>query len=251
MSVKVSSWVWHGDETADLAGNEMILLLALADVAADDGRCVYLTEDDDLTYAGLATKARVDRRTVIRLVAKLRDRGLLQQTRGTRGQPNEFAIAVPWRKGDKLSPVDSVTSATDSVTSATLFGDNDSTHSSYRRKDVDVTPVVPFGDQVEALWILWPSTRRSTRKVVERALRAALKSNPWESILEAARVHTAIWLTWPDADVQYVPLLSTWLNQERWTGAPPQPRGGKLSTIDAGRAADEILARRERQAVGA
>jgi hypothetical protein len=139
MSVKVSSWVWHGDETAELSGNEMILLLALADVAADDGRCVYLTDDDDLTYAGLARKARVDRRTVIRLVARLRERGLLLQTKGTRGQQNVFAIAVPWRRGDKLSPVDSVTSETDSVTTETGFGDNADNHSSYRRKDVDVS----------------------------------------------------------------------------------------------------------------
>lgn len=33
MSVKVSSWVWHGDECAELNGNELILMLALADVA--------------------------------------------------------------------------------------------------------------------------------------------------------------------------------------------------------------------------
>ncbi|MDF2916598.1 MAG: hypothetical protein K0S70_815 [Microbacterium sp.] len=234
MSVKVSSWVWHGDETAELAGNEMILLLALADVAADDGRCVYLVEGDDLTYAGLARKARVDRRTVIRLVSKLRDRGLLLQTKGTRGQPNEFAIAVPWRRGDKLSPVDSVTSGTDLVTPETGFGDNADNHSSYRRTDVDVTPVVPKADPVveafEQAWAMWPSPRRGTRKKTEPAFRGAVRAIGGlagiSDLLAAIARDVAVWRTWPAADVQYVPLLSTWLNQERWTAAPPLPRSG-------------------------
>lgn len=234
MSVKVSSWVWHGDETAELAGNEMILLLALADVAADDGRCVYLTEDDDLTYAGLAKKARVDRRTVIRLVAKLRERGLLEQTKGTRGQPNAFAIAVPWRRGDKLSPVDSVTSETDAVTPETLFGDNADNHSSYRRKDVDVTPVVPIGDAVvdafDRAWAMWPTPRRGTRKRAEPAFRGAVRAIGGlagiPDLLAAIERDVAVWRSWPSADVQFVPLLPTWLNQERWTAAPPLPRSG-------------------------
>ena len=117
------------------------------------------------------------------------------------------------------------------------------------------TPVVPTGDGVEgkldAIWSLWPTSRRSTRKVVDRSLRAALKTADWLTIIDAAESHTQVWETWPATDLQYVPLLSTWLNQERWTGARPQPRGGRLSTIDAGRAADEILARQQHLAVGA
>lgn len=96
MSVKVSSWVWHGEETSHLAGNEMILMLALADVADDNGRCRYLADDDDLTYDGLARKVRVDRRTIERLIPKLRKEGLLSMQRGSKTRPNEFTIVVPW-----------------------------------------------------------------------------------------------------------------------------------------------------------
>lgn len=96
MSVKVSSWVWHSEECAELAGNEMILLLALADVADDNGRCRFLAEDDDLSYAGLAKKVRVDKRTIERLIPKLRNRGLLAQVKGTKTRPNEFRVLVPW-----------------------------------------------------------------------------------------------------------------------------------------------------------
>lgn len=260
MSVKVSSWVWHGDETAELAGNEMILLLALADVADDNGRCRFMTDDDDLTYGGLARKARVDRRTIERLIPKLRARGLVDHSRGTKSTPNEFTIRVPWGRSstDNLSgngSVDSPTPVRDSPTAVHAFTDNGDNHSSYRRNDVDVTPVVPAGDDVaeklEELWSLWPSSRRSTRKVVERSLRAALKVGRWVSVISAARAHVEVWATWPPADVQYVPLLSTWLNQERWTGAAPMPRGGRLSTVDAGRAADAILAQQEQLAVSA
>lgn len=117
------------------------------------------------------------------------------------------------------------------------------------------TPVVPAGAGIEkkldAIWSLWPASRRSTRKVVERSLRTALKAADWLTIIDVAESHTQVWETWPVSDVQFVPLLSTWLNQERWTGAVPQPRGCKLTTIDAGRAADEILARQEQAAVSA
>ncbi len=41
MSVKVSSWVWHDVRAAQVKGNEMLALLALADVADDDGRCRF------------------------------------------------------------------------------------------------------------------------------------------------------------------------------------------------------------------
>lgn len=96
MSVKVSSWVWHGDETGGLSGNEMILMLALADVADDNGRCRYLADDDDLSYDGLARKVRVDRRTIERLIPKLRAEGLLSMQRGSKSRSNEFTIVVPW-----------------------------------------------------------------------------------------------------------------------------------------------------------
>lgn len=105
MSVKVSSWVWHGDECGELMGNELVLMLSLADVADDNGRCRYLADEDDLTYDGLARKVRVDRRTIERLIPKLRGMGLLTMQRGSKSRPNEFTIVVPWATAstDKVS----------------------------------------------------------------------------------------------------------------------------------------------------
>jgi hypothetical protein len=149
MSVRVSSWVWH-EASETIAGNELVLLLALADVADDQGRCRFVEEG--LTYDALAVKVRVSKRTVIRLVAELRERGVIDQVRGAKGRPNEFRVVVPWASGsgDKLAPnavsgaADSVTSESDSVTDATGFGDNSDSRTSLIREDVDVD-----GDVVE------------------------------------------------------------------------------------------------------
>lgn len=262
MSVKVSSWVWHGEETAGVAGNEMILLLALADVADDNGRCRFMTDDDDLTYGGLARKVRVDRRTIERLIPKLRDRGLLQHTRGTRTQANEFTILVPWATADNLSGnvrPPSPTAVRDSPTAGTTFPDTVSGDSSLIRIDVDVPPVVPVGDAAdeafERLWNLWPTHRRGTRKKSGSSFRSALKVvggvRSVDVILDAAEAHCSVWRSWPESDAQYVPSMTTWLNQERWTAEPPMPRTGRLSAVDAGRRAAELLAEHDRLAVGA
>lgn len=79
----------------------------------------------------------------------------------------------------------------------------------------------------DELWALWPSSRRGTRKKVASALRSAVKVvgvRNVELILAAARDHVAVWVTWPEADQTFVPELTTWLNQERWTAAAPMPR---------------------------
>lgn len=143
MSVKVSSWVWH-EAPQDIAGNELILMLALADVADDQGRCRFVDDEAALTYEGLAEKVRVDRRTIERLIPKLRARGVLGHFKGVKGRPNEFAVLVPWAKksadilsGSRYSEgVDSPTAVQDSPTASTEFTDNSDSRSSLKRIDV-------------------------------------------------------------------------------------------------------------------
>lgn len=139
MSTRVSSWVWH-DAPKTVTGNDLIVLLALADVADDNGRCRYMTDDEGLTYRSLERKARVSKSTVIRTVARLREQGLIDQIRGAKGRPNEFRVLVPWASstGVNLTPKasDSVSSVTDSVSSEDVFGVNSDDRSSYRRIDV-------------------------------------------------------------------------------------------------------------------
>lgn len=262
MSVKVSSWVWHGEETADLAGNEMILLLALADVADDNGRCRFMTDDDDLTYGGLARKARVDRRTIERLIPKLRMRGLLNHSKGTKSKPNEFTILVPWAQSstDKLSGqagADSPTAGTHSPTPLLGFPDNGDNHSSYRRIDVvtssssEVADAPLRADVAEILDLLDAEIERNggrkpsrTQKNIDAARLLLDRDGRTVDQVSAA-------IRWCQADEFWRSnILSMSKLRDKYEQLRLQAaRGRRMSTVDAGRAADALLAQREQLAV--
>lgn len=215
MSVKVSSWVWHGDETGELSGNEMILLLALADVADDNGRCRFLAEDEDLSYASLSRKARVSRSTLIRLLSRLREAGLVEQARGVKGKPNEFRIAVPWASGfgSNLKPngSDEVSKPTDEVSSATGFGVIPDGHSS-----IDVLNVVDVTVTFDSFWAIWP--KKNAKKDAAAAWAAAVKKAAPEVIVAAARAYVES--PYRPA-LQFIPYGASWLRGERWNDPAP------------------------------
>ena len=83
MSVRVSSWVW---QHSGAAGNDLLLLLALADVADDNGRCWP-------SVAHLADKTKLSRATVQRRLKALREAGKIV-TRGQRGTSNVYGIVL-------------------------------------------------------------------------------------------------------------------------------------------------------------
>ena len=230
MSVKVSSWVWHGEETAEISGNEMILLLALADVADDNGRCRFVADDDDLTYPTLARKARVSTRTIIRMIASLRESGLLDQVKGTKSRPNEFQIMVPWAQafGDNLAQNESgsgdslAPNIADSVTPVTLFGDNPGARSSLKRIDVvngDLTFL--------SFWQVYP--RKAGKEAARRAFEKAVKSASVHEVLDGARRFAAD----PNLpEKQYIPHPATWLNAGRWDDEPLPARDRPVGPRD-------------------
>ncbi|WP_374230873.1 helix-turn-helix domain-containing protein [Humibacter sp. RRB41] len=201
--MKVSSWVWHDSATAKLNGNEMILLLALADVADDNGRCRFMANEDDLTYDGLARKVRVDRRTIERLIPSLRHRGLLTHAKGSKSRPNEFAIAVPWAQTstDKVSG-----NGSDSPTAESLFPDTVSVHTSLIR--IDVNPVT---DAFDSFWSMYP--RKVAKEGARSAFVKAAKRVGSEVILEGARRFAAD----PNLpEKKFIPHPMTWLNRGSW-----------------------------------
>lgn len=103
MSIKVMTWIW---DNADAKGSELLLLLALADFAADDGYCWP-------TISTLAEKTRLSERQVFRLLQKLEDAGELTVIRGRRN--NRYIVNTDkaqeriekvfrFRTGDKMAP---------------------------------------------------------------------------------------------------------------------------------------------------
>lgn len=88
MSVRVSDWVWR---ESGAKGNDLLLLLALADQSDDKGRCWPSVQH-------LADKTRLSRATVQRRLHALRDSGLIT-TEARAGGSNlyhfTFAVAIP------------------------------------------------------------------------------------------------------------------------------------------------------------
>lgn len=83
------------------------------------------------------------------------------------------------------------------------------------------TPIVPAerGDDMDAVWFAYPSWRRGSRKPVEASLRSAIKRGAKVTdILEGIRRAVAFWpKTSKEPRSNFIPNLTTFLNQARWT----------------------------------
>jgi DNA-binding transcriptional MocR family regulator len=85
MSIKVMNWVWEHSPTK---GTELLMLLAIADNAADDGGNAFPS------IRTLARKTRLDDRTVQRIVRKLAEQGQLAVVERGGREPNRYAILM-------------------------------------------------------------------------------------------------------------------------------------------------------------
>lgn len=115
MSIKIMTMVFDRYENG---GGEMLLALALADHAADDGTKVYPS------IKALAEKTRQSERTVQYQLRRMEESGwliLVNNGNGGRNQTREYRISPEWIKGANLAPVQSTTEkgATDDIKGAT------------------------------------------------------------------------------------------------------------------------------------
>ena len=86
MSILVMSRIW---ESRKYEGNQLLLLLALADFASDDGGDVFPSVEK------MAAKTRASRRTVQRNLRQLEDEGVLIEVRpASRRFPAEYRIVL-------------------------------------------------------------------------------------------------------------------------------------------------------------
>lgn len=181
---------------------------------------------------GLVKSGPEGRDAIKAALVELKDAGYLQvsQTRGDGGRWNE----VEYELCDPSTADGFSVTGGSAANGSAASGQSAPKNTIYQEDQQE--------ELLSILWSMWPSSRRSTKKVVERALRSALKVTDAPTLIETVKQHTDVWAGWPASEQQYVPLLSTWLNQERWTGALPQPRAGaRLSALDTGRAADALL----------
>lgn len=85
MSIKVTTWVW---EEAAASGADLLILLAIADTANDEGVAWP-------SKASLLRKTRVGANTLDRRLKALRDAGLLLREERA-GTSNLYRLPVPW-----------------------------------------------------------------------------------------------------------------------------------------------------------
>jgi len=88
MSIKIMNWVW---EYSTAKGSELLLLLAIADAADDQGRNAFPS------ISTLSGKTRMSRRTVQRLVVKLESDGHLRLSRAGGRRANTYEVV--WGEG--------------------------------------------------------------------------------------------------------------------------------------------------------
>lgn len=99
MSIYAMERVWR---RYPVGGGEMLLALALADIAHDDGRLMV-----ERSVTALATKTRQNERSVRRQLARMVETGWLEQVKagGTaRGQIAVYRISKAWLDGAELKP---------------------------------------------------------------------------------------------------------------------------------------------------
>ena len=214
MSTKVTTWVWHSDRTAHLRGNAFVALLALADIADDDGHVVY-AKGAKRTQEALAKKARMSVATFRRMTGDLAEQGLLSVSRESQRTENEYRIAVTAQpERSDLSGQ----SAHSYERSQRSLGERSSNITPLiGRSDIKDIPRVPF----EAFWDVWP--RKDGKANARRAWDRAVKRAEPEVIVAAAREYAES----PDRPpLQFVPHGATWLNGDRWEDPAPMPREG-------------------------
>ncbi|MBA8825315.1 hypothetical protein FHX42_002666 [Saccharopolyspora lacisalsi] len=85
MSGKVMTWVWERSPTK---GTELLMLLAIADNASDDGTDAFPS------VRTLARKTRLDERTVQRVIRRLTDEGHLRVEKEGGRKSNRYAVLM-------------------------------------------------------------------------------------------------------------------------------------------------------------
>jgi hypothetical protein len=123
------------------------------------------------------------------------------------------------------------------------------------REEAEEEPIVeadPISAGFERVFKSWPATRRVRKTAAKAWVKAAatVGAEKLERLIWVTEQHGTRYRTWATSEQTFVPHLTTWLNQERWTMPLPEAsRGQKQSTVEHGRNVDQILRDREAAAV--
>lgn len=229
----VPNWVIRD---TDLDAYELLVLVALLNRADHAGRC----------WPGIkliAKEARCSERKVGQALDSLEKRGLVNRIPqykddGSR-TANQYVVQPFTPRTADTTPLHAV--------------HHPPAHGAYkedtREEDTrEVTPIVPkpsadqgLEDMLDGLfsraWSGWPNkkSKQPARKSFGKALRSpSWLGRPRTDLVEVILRFGGAYSSWPEPERRFVPMLSTWLNQERWTDPLPESRGqGKFQQVQS------------------
>lgn len=240
-------------ESSAVSLHDYAVLIVLMKHARTSGQC-------HPGFATIAKQARVSRDTVKRSLRSLEERGLISIERrrvGTKNLPNLYTLHVePDRVGadsthsDRSDPrrvgADSTQVGADSTQGWVLTAPlTRLTNESHERDSADAaddvhmsaieivdSPGVSGLDldaSFDAVWSAWP--KKTSKKTARAKFTAAARRHPRGALglAEHAAAHARAYVQ-NAHPVQYVPMLSTWLNGDRWNDPLPGPR--RTSLVD-------------------
>lgn len=241
------AWVWANSPAE---GIDRLVLLAIADQAADDGGNAWPS------VSTIASKAKVSERTVQRSVRRLAERGelVVQETAGKHGV-NVYRVVMECQPvtpsdshPDTLAPVtesprqnDGVTGEAQGVTPVTPRGDTAVTRTvlNHPKNHPDTkTRAEAFAE----FWSIYP--RRIGKRGAEGEFERALKRADLATILAGA----ARYRDDPNREDAFTKHPSTWLHQDCWDDDPLPSR--TRVAVPEGRASPPGFGRGSAKAAG-
>ncbi|MGH3450223.1 MAG: helix-turn-helix domain-containing protein [Haloechinothrix sp.] len=228
MSIKVMNWVW---EHSDAAGTELLMLLAIADHADDDGTNAWPSRTT------LAAKTRLDERTVRRVIKRLEAAGQLRVQRGHgRSNSNRYIVVMANANGDGVHRREMGAARPGAVRppGSSPWGAVPPEKGAFDpQKGVAAPPEPsltvqepskrylspPDSTDFEAFWSIYP--RRKAKQAAHKAWTRAIRSGADPATLIAAAERFAAQRSGQDA--KFTPHPATWLTQARWHDEPDAP----------------------------
>lgn len=227
MSLKVITWVLY--EAPVTTQSHLLVLLALADRAHDDGTAAYPSRE------WIGERARCSVRSVASHLRALEEDGLIRKgdqelVAHFRADRRPVVYDVVMTAGKSCTP------SLNDVQSDASRGARSRTHDvqpvahkpslfSYGEETVQKPSIARVNECFEDAWRAWPRKvgKQGARRVFDRVLRNEPLS--LDRLVEAITEHGTAYAKW--VPEQYVPHLTTWLNGARWEDAVPGPRVGR------------------------
>lgn len=229
MSLKVITWVLY--EAPVTTQSHLLVLLALADRAHDDGTAAYPARE------WIADRARCSVRSVASHLRALEDEGLIRK--GDQELVSHFrADRRPVVYDVVMTAGKTCTPSVHDVQSDESRGARSRTHDVqpvahkpslfyYVEETVQNPSIARVHEAFEEAWRAWPKHDKKKPAQEKFARLVKAKTITLEALVMAVKAHGAAYQVggWSE---QFVPGLVPWLNQERWNDPLPRPRHGRM-----------------------